>query len=393
MSRKKEFPLGASLTLESLTNNIYPILHQLREREPITWVPTLQAWLVTSRDWVVEMMRDAKTYTVDHPGFSTAQVVGSSMLSLDGDAHQRHRLPFERPFRKRQVRQRFRQPVNHHIQTLLDGFSHKGHAELRRQFAGPVSVLTMMTALGLEEESVTAVLTWYDAIVDAVTRVSAGEPVSSEGKEAFAALKTSLLHAIQHNDNSLLAAASGTTDQLSDDEIVSNAAVLLFGGIETTEGMITNALYHLLTHPHMVAELKKDDALISSVVEESLRLEPAASVLDRYTTTAVTLNEIHIPAGELVRLSLVAANRDPATFPNPDQFDPHRPNLRDHVTFAQGPHVCLGLHLARLEVETAVAQLIHHLPNLRLAANKPIIPPTGLIFRKPDTLFVQWDVG
>ncbi|MBV7334342.1 cytochrome P450 [Chloroflexi bacterium TSY] len=248
MTTKSQFPIGASITLTELEEDLHSVLHRLRTSEPVSWLPAVNAWLVTRYGDAVSVMRDATTYTVDHPGFSTGLVVGPSMLSLDGDAHLRHRGPFERPFRKRAVETRFREPVAAQICALIDGFVRNGHAELRRAFAGPVAVKAMITALGMEDVPVPEVLGLYDAIVDAVTRVTAGEPVSAEGREAFAALSARLLPSLRNpGDSNLLAAAAGVSQGLSDEQIISNAAVLLFGGIETTEGMIANALYFLLT--------------------------------------------------------------------------------------------------------------------------------------------------
>ncbi len=392
MSHKALFPLGASITLADLEGDVHPILHKLREREPVSWLPVLQAWLVTRRDLAIAMMRDAQTFTVDHPGFSTAQVVGPSMLSLDGDDHLRHRRPFEAPFRRTAVHKRFNQPVAVTVQQLIDSFGANGQAELRRDFAGVVAVQTMMVALGLEGVQITAVLQWYDTIVEAVTRVTAGEPVSQEGRAAFAALREALLPTLRRQpETSLLAMASSMANGLSDEEIMSNAAVLLFGGIETTEGMIANALYFLLMNPEVLGMVREDLGLVTAVVEETLRLEPAATVVDRYATADVPLGDALIREGDLVQVSLAAANRDPAVFAEPDRFDPSRSNLRSHVTFAQGPHVCLGLHLARLEAQMALKQLLLRLPNLQLvAATSQEAEPRGLIFRKPKALHVQW---
>lgn len=394
MSRTSHFPIGASITLADLEDNVHPLLHRLRAAEPVSWLPALNGWLVTRRDDAIEVMRDATTYTVDHPGFSTAQVVGPSMLSLDGSEHLRHRTPFERPFRLEAVQTRFRPPVAEHVAHLLDGFAANGRAELRRDFAGPVAVKTMMTALGLQNVAISDVLGWYDAIVDAVTRVTAGEPVSREGRAAFAALRDHLLPALRQSpEDNLLAAASGVATGLSDDQIVANAAVLLFGGIETTEGMIANAFYFLLTNPDVFKLVHTDLALLPAVIEETLRVEPAAAVVDRYAVHDVQLGNAAIKAGDLVRVSLTAANRDPATFADPDRFDPLRPNLRSHVTFAQGPHVCLGLHLARLEAQLALEEVIKSLPALQLVQTATALRaarPRGLVFRKPQALYVTW---
>lgn len=391
--------IGANITIADLENNLHPHLHRLRTEEPVSWIPAINAWLVTRRDLAVAVMRDANTYTVDHPGFSTGQVVGPSMLSLDGPEHLRHRHPFERPFRLREVENRFRASVTAHIHGLLDGFAGMGKAELRRDFAGPIAVKTMITALGLNEIPVDQVLGWYDTIVDTVTQVTAGKPVNAEGRQAYAELGNHLRSTLGgHSDSSLLAAASHVDDgdqeaRLTEEQIISNAAILLFGGIETTEGMISNAFYYLFTNPGWIERISAEPDLVPNVVEETLRLEPAATVVDRYATRDVQLGNVRIQEGDLVQVSLSGANRDPATFPQPDQFDPTRTNLRSHVTFAQGPHVCLGIHLARLEAQQAIIQLIERLPNLRLAENEAergAAEPRGLVFRKPTALNVEW---
>lgn len=389
-----QFPLGAKVTLAELAGDVHPVLHRLRAAEPVSWLPVLDAWLVTRHDLATAVMRDAKTFTVDHPGFSTARVVGPSMLSLDGEEHLRQRRPFDPPFRRTAVHSRFRKPVAQHISHLLDDLAPQGEAELRRQFAGPVAVKTMMTALGLEGVAETAVLSWYDTIVAAVTQVTAGKPVSQEGRAAFAALRETLLPSLRHDSEAnLLAAASGAAQGLSDEEIVSNAAVLLFGGIETTEGMIANALYFLLTNEGWLYRVQEDTTLLPAVIEETLRLEPAASVVDRYATQETRLGAASIAAGDLVRVSLSGVNRDPAVFPEPNKFDPLRPNLRDHVAFAQGPHVCLGLHLARLEAQIALELALVRLQGLQLQSTASALKtavPRGLVFRKPEALWVKW---
>ena len=172
-------------------------------------------------------------------------------------------------------------------------------------------------------------------------------------------------------------------------EVVSNAAVLLFGGIETTEGMIANALLHLLSSPDGRALVDRDPGLLHGAVEESLRLEPAAAVVDRYATQDIELGGAAICRGELVTVSIAGANRDPATFADPDRFDVRRSNAQLHLAFAQGPHVCLGMHLARMETQTAVRRAFLRLPGLRLDPERPSVV-RGLVFRKPRDLHVQW---
>ena len=128
--------------------------------------------------------------------------------------------------------------------------------------------------------------------------------------------------------------------------------------------------------------------MLEAAIEESLRLEPAAAVLDRYATADAVLGGAHIGRGQLVRLSLTAANRDPALFDDPDEFRLDRPPRR-HLAFAQGPHVCIGVHLARLETRVGLSGLLAAFPGIRLASGDP--PAIGgLVFRKPPRLDCRW---
>src|SRR5580698_10204083 len=112
--------------------------------------------------------------------------------------------------------------------------------------------------------------------------------------------------------------------------------------------MIANVMLHLLSSPDRLALVRSDPDLLPAAVEESLRLEPAAAVVDRYATTGTELSGARIQAGDQVTVSIAGANRDPAVFPDPDRFDVRRPNAARHLAFAHGPHFCLGAHLARL---------------------------------------------
>ena len=389
--RERSFPIGAAATLEELDRDPHPLLARLREREPVSWLPALGGWLVTSRELGLRAMRDAATFTVDDPRFSTGRVVGPSMLTLDGPAHARHRDPFARPFRLEAVRERFTAVVEAETERLLDTLEPLGRGELRRGLAGPLAATVVAFALGLEDTDTEAVLGWYDGIVGAVTEVTAGNPVTPAGREAFAALRSSVEPALDRDPgSSLVAAAASRAGGLTRAEVVSNVAVLMFGGIETTEGMIANAVLHLLAHPEQRALVDEDRALLPNAIEESLRLEPAAAVIDRYATRDARLGGASIGEGELVTISIAGANRDPDVFPDPDRFDVRRENARLQVAFAHGPHVCVGMHLARLEAHTAVGRLLDRLPRLRLDPARPAAP-RGLVFRKPPALHAAWD--
>jgi cytochrome P450 len=387
--------LGAAVTLEELDADPHAVHHRLRRTEPVSWLPCLKGWLVTAHAPALTAMRDAAAFTVDDPRFSTAQVIGPSMLSLDGETHVRHRAPFVAPFRASAVQDRFTDAAVARAQALIAGVRRAGGGELRRGFAGPMAAAIVATALGMAGDEVDAVLADYDEIVASVTAISAGQGPTAAGSTAVTRLRGRLEPVIDgRRGDSLLAdagRAGGRGSGLGRDEIAANAAVLLFGGIETTEGMISNALREILTHPGELQRVRDDPGALDGVIDESLRREPAAAVIDRYATREVRLGEAQIGRGDLVRISITGANRDPAVFPDPDRYDPTRTNARRHLAFAQGPHVCVGVHLARLEARVALREAIS-LPGLRLDPANPS-QVRGLIFRKPVALDVLWDVS
>ena len=405
------FPVGATITLADLDHDPHPWLARLRDTEPVSWLPALNGWLVTRHDLAVAVMRDSVAFTVDDPRFSTARVVGPSMLSLDGAEHGRHRAPFTRGFSRGEIHARLAAFVTAEADRLVAAMRPAGAADARRTLAGPLAVAVVAEALGLGDAEPATVLDWYAAIVGSVSAL-AGSPgeVSAEGAAAFGRLSGRLTAVIDAVDGppSLLADSAGARagaagarpgsasaragaegTGLSTPEAISNAAVIMFGGIETTEGMIGNAILHLLGHPDQLALVRADDDLVPNAVEESLRLEPAAAVVDRYATRDIVLAGAAIRRGDLVTVSLAGAGRDPAVFADPDVFDVRRDNARVNLAFAHGPHFCLGAHLARLEAQAAVRAVLR-LPGLRLDPERPAAP-RGLVFRKPSALHLRWD--
>jgi cytochrome P450 len=461
-ARTHRYPLGAAVTLAELRDDPHPALARLRAAEPVSWVPVLNGWLVTRRDLALAVMRDSAAFTVDDPRFSTARIVGPSMLSLDGPEHDRHRRPFAAPFSQAAVHEQLEAFVTGEAERLASVMRPAGRGDLSRSVAAPLAVAVVARALGLGHVDPGTILSWYDAIVGAVSQLAAADagaddsgtvlpplPGVTAGAAAFGQLSDGLLAVIAEGAGaSLLADAArpalrtirgrraadpggtgaGGTDRgssgvsgtdrgssgvsgtgpgpggrsqggpapaatgLSPDEIVSNAAVLMFGGIETTEGMIANAAWHLLNHPSQLDLVRADPGLLPQAIEESLRLEPAAAVVDRYATHDAELGGAAVTRGDLVSVSVAGAGRDPAAFPDPDHFDVRRGNAAQNLAFARGPHFCLGVHLARLEARAALGAVLRHLPGLRLDPDHPVAPG-GLVFRKPPALPVLWDAA
>jgi cytochrome P450 len=383
-----------------LEQNPHPALARLREQAPVAWVPALGAWLVTGYSVAVAVMRDYRTFTVDDPRFSTARVVGPSMLSLDGPAHARHRAPFASAFHHGDGGPRLAAFAEAEAGRLVAAIRDRGAAEIRRDVSGPLATSVVAEALGLGGVAPETILAWYTRIVGGVTSLSADQsstaaaPPDPDAAAAFAGLAASLRTAIEGGPGrsghlSLLAQAAGG-GQLSTDEVISDAAVIMFGGIDTTDGMIANAVLHLLSAPGQLELVRVDPNLVPAAVEESLRLEPAAALVDRYATRDARLGGAAIQAGDRVTVSLAAANRDPAVFRHPDRYDIFRAENGRHLAFAHGPHFCIGAALARAETQAAVRTLLDQLPGLRLDRGHPSAP-RGLVFRKPPALHVTWD--
>jgi cytochrome P450 len=190
-----------------------------------------------------------------------------------------------------------------------------------------------------------------------------------------------------------LVTASFDGEHLGDEEIFSFLRLMLPAGVETTFRSSGNLLYLLLTHPDQLEAVQADRSLLPQAIEEGLRYEPPLLVTSRVTTADIEMGGMPIPAGTVVTPMLGSANRDPAAYPDPESFDIFR-DPKQHVSFGTGPHMCLGMHLARMETRVALNALFDRLPNLRLdsaEAGRLDAHIHGQIFRSPTCLPVVWD--
>jgi cytochrome P450 len=135
--------------------------------------------------------------------------------------------------------------------------------------------------------------------------------------------------------------------------------------------------------------VRADASAMRGVIEESLRWMPTDPVFARFTTTDMTLHGVDIPAGSVMHACLASANRDPRRWERPDEFDPGRPSV-PHLAFGSGPHTCLGMHVARAEIATAVTALVDRLPNLRRDPDAQPPKITGMYERGPTAVPVVW---
>jgi cytochrome P450 len=235
-----------------------------------------------------------------------------------------------------------------------------------------MAVATVLDVLDLSGIAhVRVVATWYEDLAAALANVAGDPEVAARGRRAAATFGAAM------------------DDDVSD-EVVSNTLLVLFGGIETTQSAVLNALWALALHRDAQAAVRADRTLLAGAVEESMRWEPAVLTLTRFTTTAVVLDGESIPADSTVECMIADANRDPATFADPDRFDITRPNAADHLTFGYGRHHCLGAHLARMEAIAFVEAVLDRSPDGFAFADADPPGPEGHEFRRPPRLRLIW---
>ncbi len=371
--------LAELVTMDVLDDDPYPILGRLREHEPVAWIPALGRYVVTSRSLVVAMLRDPETFTTDSPASPIRSTFGPQMLSTDSDEQRRHRAPFQRAFRPKVVRDDHAERIVAFSGELIDRFG-DATAELA-PWAGAIAVRTVMDRIGTDAGDVDVIRAWYDDLAGALANIAGDADVARRGARTAEIVRAYLA------DAPLLHEASELLDA---DACGSNALLILFGGIETTESMILNAVWSLLSHPDELAKVCAEPALVGRAVEESLRWEPAVQTLTRYATRDAELGGVEIARGCVVDGMIGGANRDATHFEDPERFDVTRANAGDHLTFGFGRHTCLGIHLARLEASIALRTLLDRSPGLRLDDDRPC-RPRGHEFRKVRPLWVRWD--
>lgn len=189
----------------------------------------------------------------------------------------------------------------------------------------------------------------------------------------------------------LLAAHREQPEQLTYREVESVIYGLSFAGHEAVTALICNGLLCLLPRRQQWDQLCRDPSLIANAVEEVLRFESSQVSWRRVTTCDTELGGVPLPKGTQLLLNFAAANRQPDLFPQPDEFDIHRPNAARHISFGKGIHYCLGANLAKLELRIVLQALSQRIPSLRLSPGQDIKRFPNITFRGPDRLLVEWE--
>jgi cytochrome P450 len=388
--------IGETIALEELERDPYPIYAALRDREPVSWVPAVQLWLVTRYDDVRAVDLDPATFTAETDPSTLNRTMGKNMLGSEGPDQQRIRRITEAPFRPRDVEERTRGMIPKLAHELIDGFAGRGEADLFHEFCDPMSVLSLRFMLGLEEVPWQDILAWNQGMMPGLANFEGDDakqaPADRASADLGAAIEAVLERVADDPDGSVLSWMlhhDRDGDRMSREEIVANTKLMLSGGLQEPRDVMALAVWALGIHPQQLADVRADRSLVKAAVEETLRWAGPVGTSTRQTTRSVTLAGVDLDAGALIGAVLASANRDPARFRDPDRFDVGRKEGA-HLAFAIGNHFCLGAwfgrHLARVSLEI----LLERLPNLRL---DPARPPTlsGWEFRAPDSTWVRWD--
>jgi cytochrome P450 len=305
----------------------------------------------------------------------------NSMLSMGGTQHRRYRTLVQPSFVPAKAQWWIQNWIDETVQCLIDGFVADGRGELNVDFCAAIPVLTITGSFGVPVEQaldMRAALHREPAVAVDMIR-----PIVEARREQPEDDLISVLVEAEMTDE------DGAKHRLSDAEIYSFALLLLTAGSGTTWKQMGITLAALLQRPEAVDELRADRELLKGAIEESVRWAPTDPMFSRWVQRDVDFFGVHIPRGAVVHICLGAANRDPARWDDPDVYDIHRP-LKPTLAFGGGPHICLGMHVARAEMTVAVNALLDRLPNLRLDPDEEPPQIIGMYERGATAISVLW---
>jgi cytochrome P450 len=382
----------------------YPVFHTLRESGPVhlgtpgelvgftgpayfAGLPHPDRPHFTVFDYATcnEVVRDVETFSAsEHEPGSEAYEQEPMLLFMDGGRHKRHRTLVQSSFVPKRARWWIENWISRTVHALIDTFAANGRADLNVEYFAAIPLLTICGSFGV-------------GVSDALD-IRAAVTADGQGMDLFNRLLMPIIQArrIEPQDDliSVLVQAevdedTGVRHQLSDIEVLVFAFLLLAAGSGTTWKQLGITMLALLNHPDWLERVRTEPALMRGVVEESLRWMPTDPAFARYATRDTELHGVRIPRRSVVHVCFGAANRDPERWESPDEFDPGRP-LQANLGFGGGAHICLGMHVARAEIQTAILALIERLPGLRLDPDAEPPRIIGMYERGPTSIPVRW---
>ena len=378
----------------------YPGLAEKRRAAPVdieetvdfAGSPSLTATAYTY-DTVAQILRDNETFSSGAIRELMEVVMGPFVLvGMDEPEHRRHRALVSVAFRHKSLVAWEKDIIDPILHELIDGFAERGTAELVREFTFrfPVQIIAELLGIPHEEHA-----TFHEMAIWVVNVAANPE----KGIAASVALRDYLADVVDRKRSkpgqdviSLLVQEELDGERLSDEEIFSFLRLLLPAGAETTYRATGSFLYGLLANPAQLDALRADRQLMAQAVEEAIRWESPLLITSRAAVVDTVVAGVEIPAGTMVIPHVGSANHDETRWHHADDFDIFRPVL-PHISFGVGPHMCLGMHLARMEMGAAVNALVDRLPGLRTDPDRWDADDAhihGERFRSPTSLPVIW---
>ncbi len=370
-------------TSPDLKQNPFPVLKELRTTAPLYRfeIPNgKHAWMVTRYDDVLAIIKDpriVKDIRRVLPPESAASFISRSdalsmirfhMLSSDPPDHTRLRRLVSKVFTPRMIEQ-LRPRVQQITDELLDQVQSQGQMDLISDFAFPLPITVICEMLGVPVEDRQKFRVWSNAFVDRSGLFQEDTEELPELGEFVHYLQALIKEKRERPDDRLvsqLVRVEEAGDKLSENELISMIFLLLVAGHETTVNLIGNGVLELLQHPDQWHQLQADPSLVRTAVEEILRYtSPVMVGTGRWASENIEMHGTVIAKGDLVWISLMAANTDPERFSAPEELDITREE-NEHLAFGKGIHYCLGAPLARLEGQVALLTLVRRLPDLHL---------------------------
>jgi cytochrome P450 len=376
----------------------YTELARIRREDPIQRIDMSgmpgeegkPVFIVYRHEDIAEMLRDNETYSSAIVLQAFGDVLGHGvMLGLDEPEHGRHRALVSKAFSAKALAHWQDELIGRVGNELIDGFVDKGRTDLVKEFTFPYPTRIIAGLLGLPEEDYPQFQRWSISLLSFTINPERGKAASKALEEYFTPILAARREDPRDDLISRLADAEINGEKLADEEIFSFLRLLLPAGVETTYRSLGNLLFGLLSHPDQLDAVRADRSLLPQAIEEAVRWEPPLLTITRVSTSDTVLGGVEIPAGCSVMPMLGAANRQGERYADPDRFDIFR-EPRANIAWGHGVHVCLGMHLARLEMRVALNLLLDRLPDLRMDPEGADPHIRGQVFRSPTSLPVLY---
>lgn len=388
------------------TDDPYPALHALRAqgtvhkgsyRKLFTDVPDvlighLEQYMVFGYDAILHVLTHPETFTNREAFMHTLGVAfGRTVTVMDAPEHPRFRKIFQKAFMPNVVSKWGETIVDPVVDRLMGRFLDRGEADLVEEFTHHYPFQVIYGQLGIDAEQAPV----FHKLAIAQLLSAIGAPQGRESTDKLGAFFAELLAQRRADPGvdlvSHLATVEADGERLPDEVLISFLRQLMNAGGDTTYRGTSVLLAGLLGNPDQLAAVVADRSLIPAAIDEALRWEgPVASTL-RYVAQDTAIDGVPLPRGAILNVVLGSANRDPAKFADPDAFDIFRDRKVRHLAFANGPHVCIGQHLARVEMTRALNAILDRMPGLRLDPDKPAPDIRGHLLRVPDHIHVRFD--